>query len=408
MNAPEAIARKPKTNARVAEFLAVVNDKATEQTIRTFVMDHVITNALVEPGSIDDAIARLAGMDRSPAQLIVDLSNSAMPLSDLERLAKVCEPSVSVIALGDRNDVGLFRNLLKLGIQDYLVKPITHDLLQRTLDMPVNGATALPQTRTGKVISFLGTRGGVGVTSIAANLARHLADGTHRRVAYVDLNLHGGSVNTLLGLTSNNGLSDALLNVHRLDPQFIERAMVAKGNRLHVLSTELGYDAEFALRMGAVSDLLTELKRYFHYVLLDLPGRSGPIVEEALDGSQVVYIVADRSVQSAKETLRLLRHAEGRRGEPATSVILNHPAAPAANGGHVEGPHFASAIGRSVLHELPFDGKAVVTAENMGTPIDHRSRFAEAIVRLADSLTGQQTRGGAAPWYARLVPRRSA
>ena len=74
----------------------------------------------------------LSKIERSPLFLLVDLHDSVMPLSDLGRLAEVCEPSVQVVALGERNDVGLFRSLLKIGVRDYLVKPLTVELLKRT------------------------------------------------------------------------------------------------------------------------------------------------------------------------------------------------------------------------------------------------------------------------------------
>jgi pilus assembly protein CpaE len=395
---------KATAAARAADFVAFIDDRQNEETMRRYVTDQIVTHAYIASGGIDAAIDHLKKMERSPAQLIVDISGSAMPLTDLARLADFCEPSVAVTVIGERNDVGLFRDLLKLGIHDYVVKPLTGALLQRSLSPAA--AQPVQQARTGKAISFVGTRGGVGVTTIAVNLARYLADTTQRRVALLDLNMHGGACNTLLGLTTNNGLTDVLQNVHRLDPQYIERTLVAKSGRLFVLSAEVDYGTEFKVRAGALAELLVALKHHFHYVLIDVSGRDGALVEEALNQSQTIYIVADRSVHSAKEAVRLSRFAELRDNNPSIALLLNNPGVPVT--GRVASDDFAAAVGRGVLHELPFDGKTIATAENLGTTAaDGKTPFASAIARLADSLTGRQE-AMAAPWYARFLSRSKA
>ena len=174
---------KTKSGARNADFIAFVADRKTEQIVKSFVLEQAMPHAHVAVGNVDDAIAYLAKIDRSPLFLLVDLQQSVMPLSDLGRLAEVCEPSVQVVALGERNDVGLFRSLLKIGVRDYLVKPVTVELLKRTISVSEGKVSPVMLARAGKTIAFVGSRGGVGVTTFALNVARHLSEDTHRRVA---------------------------------------------------------------------------------------------------------------------------------------------------------------------------------------------------------------------------------
>lgn len=387
---------------QAADFVAFVSDAQTEDSVRRYVHDRMIAHAFVTTGTIDDAISLLKSMDRSPSKLLVDVSGSDMPLSDLERLAQVCEPSVSVITIGDRNDVGLFRNLLKIGVQDYLVKPLTPELLQRTFDATTN-AEPLQHHRTGKVIALAGTRGGVGTTTIGVALARHLADETMRRVAYVDLNLHGGAACTLLGITSNNGLTDVLENVHRLDVQYMERTFVTQGPRLFVLSSELDYSSTFEIHPGALAELVTMLKRYFHYVLLDVHDIADNATEEAFEAAKIIYLIADRSVHSAREATRFIVRAQSSGNDPTISVLVNNPTQLVA--GRVPSHDFAQAISYPVAQEFPYDGKTVATAENLGERVAPDSEFGAAIRLLADNLTGTHT-VVASPWYERFLPRR--
>ncbi|CAN7631420.1 AAA family ATPase [Trinickia sp. LjRoot230] len=381
--------RKGTTATGIVDFIAFVADRDTEQVLKHYVLEHAITHAHVAIGSIDDAIAYLLKIERSPLFLLVDLHGSTMPLSDLGRLAEVCEPSVQVVALGERNDVGLFRSLLKLGVRDYLVKPLTVELLNRTVSLADGKINTVVQSRAGKTIVLVGTRGGVGVTTIGLNLARHLSEDTHRRVAYVDLNVYGGAANNMLGIQSNNGLTDVLQNVHRLDPQYVERTLVAKGNRLFVLSSELDYGTPRPFQAGALKRVLEVLRDSFHYVMLDAGNRADPLTGEAFDHASRVFLVADRTVHSSRETLRLLRYIESRDADPSASVLLNNPNA--ATAGKVQAADFMTIVGRTVRHEVPYEPKAISIAENLGEAPDEKtaSGFNQAIVSIASDLTGQ-------------------
>jgi pilus assembly protein CpaE len=389
MSTTEFTFLKAKTGTRVADFIAFVGDRKTEQVLKSFVLEQAMPHAHIAIGGVDDAIAYLSKIERSPLFLLVDLQGSAMPLSDLGRLAEVCEPSVQVVALGERNDVGLFRSLLKIGVRDYLVKPLTVELVKRTVNVSEGKVSPVMLARAGKTIAFAGSRGGVGVTTIAVNVARHLAEDTHRRVVYVDLNLYGGAANSMLAIQSNNGLIDVLQNVHRLDPQYVERTLVAKGSRLFMLSAELDYGTPRPVQTGALPRVLELLCDSFHYVILDVGNPTDPLAHEAFDHASRVYLVANRSVHSTRETIRLSRYIENRDNNPPTSVLLND--SNAASAGKVQPSDFMSAIGRTVLHEVQFEAKTVSIAENLGEAPREKGQhsFHQAIARIGSDLTGQ-------------------
>lgn len=394
-----------KQSTKAADFVAFVSDRASEEAVRRYVLDQMLPHTHIAVGSIDDAIEHLKQVDHSPIRVLVDISGSSMPVSDLARLAEVCEPSVKVFVLGERNDVGLFRNLLKLGVSDYMVKPLALELLQRTLDG--DGSGPVQQARSGKVISFMGTRGGVGVTTIALHLAQFLADDTHRRVAYVDLNLYGGAADSMLNIESTNGLAEALQNVHRLDPQYVERTLVAKSARFFVMSSALDYGTDLAVPAGGLTALLNVLRNSFHYVIIDIPASHSPLTEEAISGSKRVFVVADRSVHSARHGIRLFRYAESRSASPTASLVVNNVVHPTPGQARVQ--DLSQAIGRGVLVELPYEGRAFVSAENLGETgrSAKRTAFSAALERLAADLTGQQLEAPSG-WLTRLRARRSA
>ncbi|QIE29905.1 hypothetical protein SBC1_76630 (plasmid) [Caballeronia sp. SBC1] len=389
MSTTELNLQKSKAGARAADFIAFVADKKTEQVLKSYVLEQAMPHTHIAIGGVNDAITLLAKLDRSPLFLLVDLNDSAMPLSDLARLAEVCEPSVQVVALGERNDVGLFRTLLQIGVRDYLVKPLTVELIKRTLNVSEGKVSQVMRMRAGKTVAFAGTRGGVGVTTIALNVARHLAENTQRRIAYVDLNLYGGAANSMLGIQTNNGLSDVLQNVHRLDPQYVERTLVAKGSRLFVLSAELDFGTPHPFEDDSLGRVLALLCENFHYVVLDVGNLAESLAGEAFDHASRVYLIADRSVHSTRESIRRLRFIEDRDNNPTTSLLLNNVTSSTA--GMVEPTDFMAAVGRPVLYEIPYEAKAVTIAANLGeAPKDKTTDgFNQTITRIGGDLTGQ-------------------
>src|SRR5262249_34013101 len=154
------------------------------------------------------------------------ISGIELPLSKVQMLADVCEPGTTVIAIGDHNDVALYRDLQESGISNYVVKPLTRELLVKALTPRTNsGDMGRATLKLGKMVAFIGARGGVGTTTVAGNLAWHLANRQSRRVALVDLDLQHGDANLLFNIYSTPGLRDALANPLRLDPLLLERIM---------------------------------------------------------------------------------------------------------------------------------------------------------------------------------------
>lgn len=381
---------KNRDDTRNLSFLGFVDDAASEDELTRFLKTTVLGGFQVERGTIDTAIKWLQKSgNHSPQRLLVDISGISNVLDHLDRLANVCEPSVQVYVVGDRNDVGLYRNLLQRGVQDYIVKPISAELLRRSLGDGSGASSHVRQVRNGRVITVAGTRGGVGVTSIAAHLARELAgEGGRRRVAYLDLNLYDGGGASLLGLAGGNALVEILGNVSHLDPQYLERTLNTRDNRLYALSAELEYSEIFSPPSGnALTDLLNVLGQHFHYIILDVPENGGALANEAYANASLACVITDQTVHSARTLTRLMRHLHARIRPPTTHVVLNQSHAPAR--GAVHARDFTAALEWPVAVSIPFDAHAPLMAENLGEALPGRSEFARGIRTLATLLTGE-------------------
>jgi len=298
----EKTARPPAGRARLMSF---VLDGRSEASLNSCFSQLSISNATIKRGGIVRAIQYLSA-ERSPETIIVDISGADMPASQVHNLAELCEPGVTVIAIGDRNDVGLYRDLVQAGVSEYIVKPVTAQLLAKALSSTPSVAEGSPISRKlGKMVAVVGARGGVGATTLAMNLAWYLANRRNRRVLLLDLDLQNGDCALALNLKPTPGLREALVNPVRIDSVFLERAVAILGDRLFVLSAEepLRADAEFTAE--AVETLVAVLRTQFHYIIADVPRTPAAPYRQALDIADVRVIVADQTLRSVRDTVRL-------------------------------------------------------------------------------------------------------
>lgn len=391
---------KDKDSTRHYAFAAFVEDADSANELRQMFRMDSMMDSHVASGGIDAAIAWLQKHGRSPQRLLVDISGTARPLDALDRLADACEPSVEVYAVGDRNDVGLFRNLLARGVQDYLIKPLSVELLRRTVlqsDAPVR------RNRHGKCVAVMGTRGGVGTTAVATQLTRALGHGgTRRRVVYVDLNVYDGGGAAMLGSPPGSALLDVLSNTDRLDQQYLERALADVGNGVYVLAAELDYSEAFTPDSGTLTSLLETLGQYYHYVILDLPQRGGAWAAEALANAAQVCLVAEPSVHSARTLARLTRHIEAHTSAPTVLTILNHPQPMSRH--RIQNKDFEQTVGVALSLQIPHDPKAPVLAENLAQAMPASSDFAQEVNNLARLITGEGITHGKRAWWRAAAP----
>ena|SRR5271165_5949700 len=323
LQTPGPIEKATTPPAGRAGLMAFVLDGQSEAALSSCLAQLSVSSPLIKRGGLAGAI-RYLGIERSPESIIVDISGAEMPASQIHDLAELCEPGVTVIAIGDCNDIGLYRDLVWAGVSEYIVKPVTTQLLAKALSGASASGKGSPISRKlGKVVAVVGARGGVGATTLAIHLALHLANQQSRRVMLLDLDLQTGDCALALNLKPTLGLREALANPLRIDNVFLDRTTAIHSERLFVLSAEepLRADAEFTAE--AIDRLLGVLRTQFHYIIADVPRISAPAYWHALDTADLRIIVADQTLRSVRDTVRL-REGFGAGGAgPSDMLVIN-------------------------------------------------------------------------------------
>jgi pilus assembly protein CpaE len=384
-------------------LLAFANDGRTEQILREVLLGAAPDRAEVRRGDLVSA-TRLLSHTPTPAVLVVDIAGIEQPLAALDDLARVCEPDVKVLVIGDREDVDFYRDLTRtLGVTEYLPKPLTRELVAEHFLPEVTDRTPnAPSQRGGRVVMVTGARGGVGASTIAANLAVHLAADSRRHVALVDLDLHRGSLSLLLGTQPSAGLRTALEAPEAIDHLFLDRISQPHGDRLRLFAAEEPLAAALTPKPGAVARLLTMLRERFNQVVVDAPSGAAPMLQAVLEHTHQRVLVMAPDLPNVRDLLRFhaLPAAPVQTGRAL--IVANQCGRPGA----LSGKALEKALGFAPDIAVPHLPRQVSSAATLGVPAIDRARpFREAIRALADEIVPGRASPPRRGLLARLVRR---
>lgn len=387
MNAPW----KPAGAALREPFVAYVCDETTAEALRPVVSEMGWSADKVNKGGLRNAVQSLS-VSASPMVLFVDLSESGDPLNDINALAEVCEPGTVVIAAGQVNDVRLYRDLTASGIQDYLLKPLGADMLreafgsaQAILNAP-KVSDANPE-RAHIATAVIGTRGGVGASTVATSIAWLLSEKGGRTTALLDLDVHFGTGALALDLEPGRGLTDAIENPSRIDGLFIERAMVKASERLAVLSAEAPINSPMMTDGAAYYQLQEEMRAAFECTVVDLPRAQLVNHPHLMADAQAAIVVTELTLAAARDTIRILSWLKS--NAPGAHVLLLANRVPAGSQLEISRKDFEGSIERRIDFTVPYDQKLAAQAAKLGKPLAEAgkgSKTTAAFLELANRL----------------------
>ena len=400
MNAPW----KPGPMGNRDPFAAFICDESALDVLRPVIIEMGWQPEKCNKGGLRNAVQSLS-VAASPAILMVDLSESGDPLNDINALAEVCEPGTVVIAVGQVNDVRLYRDLVASGIHDYLLKPLTAGQVRDALNQ-AQAVFAAPRHSDGEVAkahistAVVGTRGGVGASTVATSLAWLFSTDHKRPTALLDLDVHFGTGALALDLEPGRGLTDAIENPSRIDGLFIERAMIRANDNLAILSAEAPINSPLMTDGSAFVQLQEEFRSAFETTVVDLPRNMLINFPHLLSEVNVMALVTEMTLASARDTIRILSWLKANAPGVNPMVIANKVQAGVAE---ISKADFEASIERKINFLIPYDQKAAVNAAKLGQTFADANRsskaggamrdVAKAILAVGEETAADETNG---------------
>lgn len=376
-------------------FNAFVTDPDSLEQVQAAAQMQGFDGGVVAMAGLDDA-ANMLENEKTPDILLVDIDDVEDPVAGLGQVADVCDPGTSVVVIGSVNDLRLYQTLKDEGVDEYLLKPVTAAALSQAFEkirqVPEEAAPAQtePQQAGGsEIIAVIGSRGGVGATSVAASLAWTLANKQGRKTALVDLDPLFGGVCLTLDLEPGPGLAEALADHERIDTLFLERAMMRHGDNLAVLAGENVLHDAPVMDYHAVAHLLDELRRNFDCIIIDFPRSALVQLPQAGSLFDKVLLVTDLSLHSLRDCMRLSGHFSDDVGADAVMFVGNDPRPDTK--AETAQKDFEKAAGKELAALFPHDAKAALEAGQHGKAIAEvaKGATAHAIGDFVALLTGK-------------------
>ncbi len=327
----------------------------------------------VREGGIADAATTIQ-LASPPSLLIVDVTDTASPASDMAGLKATCGDATTIIALGPDNDVGLYRSLISAGATDYLVKPITGQELRRTILSISHTEMADEEKRSGRIVVVIGARGGAGASSLAAGIAWLLAHEFGRHAALVDLDLHFGTAALSFDVDPGNGLRNALEDPERIDSLLVASALVNCGDNLYILGGEEPIDEAVHIDTEALGRLLEELRQVVDTVVIDLPRHRIANNIDLLSAADGIALVTDLSIAGLRDAMRIRKALERSVGHPNFKIVANRMGH--ARGGELNVAEFEKSLEAKIdfqIHEVPQAAKAALDGKPLTAGLKHKA-----------------------------------
>ncbi len=238
------------------------------------------------------------------ATLVIVNGNEEAALGFLQNQV-LHSPRPSLLAVLTARSAGLMKRALRAGADEILFMPLDPGEATRALLKISEARWRTERREGGVVISVTSLIGGVGVTSLAGNLALALAT-LHQRVALVDLDLQTGGLAVFLNLDPEVTIMPLVRLDRKLDSIQLESALTKHQSGVYLLAApkrieegELVSD----ITVGTVLDLIRQL---FDYVIVDCGDHVDENGVAAWERSEHLFYVLNQTIAAARSAWRFI------------------------------------------------------------------------------------------------------
>jgi pilus assembly protein CpaE len=345
---------------------------STRESIKKLLEFHPELSFVAEAGTGADAIK--VAKEIQPDVILMDIN---MPEMDgIEATSKISLelPQSAIVMMSVQGEQEYLRKAMQAGAKDYLVKPFTGDDLRQTItqvfDSELKRRSSLApnsdQVKEGKVITIFSTKGGIGKTTIASNLAVTLAEKLGAKVGIVDADLQFGDVALFLDLMPKATLADLVKDIDNLDAALLDSYLTPfRKGKLKLLAAPVRPEQAELITAANFGALLKTMRTMFDYIVIDTAPAFNDVILNILDIADEILVVCSMDVPTIKNVKLCLEIMESLHyDQHKVKLILNR----ANSEGDMQIKEVEEILQYEFLEVLPSDGKVVVPSVNRGQP----------------------------------------
>ena len=364
-------------------------DTTYAEYLRACLQQTGLVHSVVEWGVSNRGEWRLRSGEPIPDVVLLGLKGDIEPYFVFAAQLRRIRPTVRIIACSQQQqpDPQLLLRAMRSGVQEFLPPPVNATVLQDALTRFIQEGDAAGAGMIEKLIIVMGSKGGVGTSTVAVNLGVQLVRLTKKRVVLLDFARPVGHVSLLLDLQPRFSIRDAIGNLDRLDGHFFGGLLSRHKTGLEVLAGALHAEVWQQIQVPALVRVVNLAQSTFDFVLMDYGSHFSPEWSSIFRLARVILLVAEANVP-ALWTLERHLSAAAALGLDAERIriVINR-------WNRLDEPALASVekkLKRHVFARLPNDFRQVSEAVSLGVPLskNHNNPLMAEFWLLAGKLAG--------------------
>jgi len=222
-----------------------------------------------------DAAFTLVETKSSPPPDLLIYELGLNPFDELDKIEKLLSTGTLkdvFIYSPDKNSDILLR-IMKMGLKEFFAQPLDHEEIAAALEHfkeRMEKREPTPVTRQGRIFNVMGSKGGVGTTTVAVNLASALVhQKSSPKVVLLDMNTLFGDIPLFLDLQSKFHWGEITKNMDRLDDTFLMNILDKHPTGIHVLTSPGYLNGHIEPTPEMMERLLRQMQSMFDFIIVD-------------------------------------------------------------------------------------------------------------------------------------------
>lgn len=300
--------------------------------------------------------------------------------------------AATVMVYSEKTDPDLLMRCMRAGAREFLRLPFEPAVVGEAL---VRAAARRPVSRVekraaGKLLSFMGSKGGAGVTTLACNFAVALAQVKEQKTLLIDLDLPLGDAALNMGIVTEFSAIDVLQAPDRLDARFLSELLVKHSSGVWVLAAP-GRLVHYQASTDAIDGLMSVARQEFDNVVVDMGSKLDLMGTSVYKDATAVYLVTQSGIPELRNSNRLISEFFTA-PVPKLEIVINR-FEPRSLGFSEE--HITKALTRQAQWMIPNDYAAVRKMQIDATPLVLAdSAITRQIKKMANAVSGQDDAKG--------------
>lgn len=309
-------------------------------------------------------------MSLKPNVVLIQCNDDYNSALDLSENIYIKMPGTSIVLIGDVIELDTVKKAMLAGVRKVLEFPIDRAHLIENIQLAYNvektrviNTNPSSQNMESKIVTVFGSKGGIGKTTIAVNLAVTLAK-MGKKTAVIDTDLQFGDANVFFDIDSKDTISELSENSQLTDIDVVRRFMMLHYSGVSVLCAPKSPEYAEYVTAKHIETIINTIRPYFDYIIIDTTPLFNDATMVAIENANLVLLVSGMDISTIRNTKTTLNILDALKQKEKVEIVINRIVDSGIKLKDIE-----RVLQMEVKNKISFDFKTALTCHNKGVPI---------------------------------------